>query len=176
MTALDAALVASLALASVSGASLVRARRRERSLERALARAADDLEQLERAFGKFAPEGVVERMAQGAKEITPERREVTVMFADLVGFTRLSVEVDPGVLVPILNDYFSRMSRVIREHHGHVSRIMGDGLMALFGALEPNTWQSADAVRAALAMRAALAELNAGIEKKRFRAWPLAWG
>ncbi len=82
------------------------------------------------------------------------------MFADLVGFTPLSERVDPAILVPILNDYFTRMSRVIRDHHGHVSRLMGDGLMALWGALAHNPWQSADSVRAALAMRAELVALN----------------
>ena len=160
--ALGAALIAALVLAAV----LVRARQRVGKLERARTRAGEDLERLERAFGRFAPEDVVEKLGQGAKEIAPERREVTVMFADLVGFTPLSERVDPAELVPVLNDYFRRMSRTIRDHHGHVSRIMGDGLMALFGALVPNTWQSADAARAALAMRAALEELNAEIERK----------
>jgi class 3 adenylate cyclase len=163
MIALYVALALAWALAAGLAVALVLGRRRQRGLERALGRATDNLEHLERAFHKFAPEGVVERLATGNRDIPPERRDVTVMFADLVGFTRLSLDVDPGVLVPILNDYFRRMSRIIREHHGHVSRIMGDGLMALFGALEQNTWQSADAVRAALAMREALQELNAEI-------------
>ncbi|HVU51708.1 MAG TPA: adenylate/guanylate cyclase domain-containing protein [Polyangia bacterium] len=166
MTAAWVALGAALGAACVLAAALVRARRRAGKLERALTRAGDDLERLERAFGRFAPEDVVEKLGQGAKEIAPERREVTVMFADLVGFTPLSERVDPAALVPVLNDYFRRMSRVIRDHHGHVSRIMGDGLMALFGALVPNTWQSADAVRAALAMRAALEGLNVEIEQR----------
>jgi adenylate cyclase len=160
--ALGAALSAALVLALV----LARSRRRIGKLERAVTRASEDLERLERAFGRFAPEDVVEKLGQGAKEIAPERREVTIMFADLVGFTPLSEHVDPAALIPVLNDYFRRMSRVIRDHHGHVSRIMGDGLMALFGALVPNSWQSADAVRAALAMREALDELNAEIEKR----------
>jgi adenylate cyclase len=160
--ALGAALGAALVLALV----LARSRRRIGKLERAVTRASEDLERLERAFGRFAPEDVVEKLGQGAKEIAPERREVTIMFADLVGFTPMSERVDPAALIPVLNDYFRRMSRVIRDHHGHVSRIMGDGLMALFGALVPNSWQSADAVRAALAMRAALDELNVEIEKR----------
>lgn len=141
-------------------------RRRGRGLEQALARAADDLEHLETAFSRFAPQGVVERLTEGAVEIPPSRREVTVMFADIAGFTGLSEQLDPAVMVPVLNDYFRRMSRVIREHHGHVSRIMGDGLMALFGALDKNTWQAADAVRAALAMREELARYNEELAAK----------
>lgn len=174
MIAISAALLVGLSAAIVLALALRRSMRRARSLEAALERASEDLEHLERAFARFAPEAVVEHLGQGATEITPERREVTVMFADLVGFTGLSEQIDPAVLVPVLNDYFSRMSRVIREHHGHVSRIMGDGLMALFGALEANTWQALDAVRAALAMRAALEELSAELTARGLP--PLAFG
>jgi adenylate cyclase len=166
MTAAFVALGVALSAAAILTLALAHTRRRAGKLERALTRAGEDLERLERAFGRFAPEDVVEKLGQGAKEIAPERREVTIMFADLVGFTPMSEHVDPAALIPVLNDYFRRMSRVIREHHGHVSRIMGDGLMALFGALVPNSWQSADAVRAALAMRAALDELNLEIEER----------
>ena len=58
----------------------------------------------------------------------------------------------------LLNGYFARMSRAIAEHRGHVTKFIGDGILALFGALEPNPWQADDAVRAALAMREALDE------------------
>lgn len=174
MTALWAALAALLATTGGLGIALALTLRRTRRLEGALARASDDLEHLELAFSKFAPEGVVELLAQGTRDIPPQRKDVTVMFADLVGFTPLSEKVDPGVLVPILNDYFRRMSRVIREHHGIVSRIMGDGLMALFGALEHNAWHSADAVRAALAMREELASLNQDIARRSLL--PLGFG
>jgi adenylate cyclase len=153
-------------LALALAVALLRQRQRSRTLEQALDRTSGDLEHLERAFARFAPQDVVERLSGGASDIPPSHREVTVMFADIVGFTRLSEELEPAVMVPVLNDYFELMSRVIREHHGHVSRIMGDGLMALFGALQPNTWQSADAVKAALAMREALTEYNVGLVDK----------
>jgi adenylate cyclase len=52
------------------------------------------------------------------------------------------------------------MSRIIDDHRGHVAKFIGDGLMAVFGAHEPNPWQSNDAARAALAMQAALDEQN----------------
>src|SRR5437867_12685393 len=53
------------------------------------------------------------------------------------------------------------MSRAIVEHRGHVSKFLGDGILALFGALEANPWQTNDAIHAALAMRGALADYNA---------------
>jgi adenylate cyclase len=162
------------ALAATLAAGLLVYRRRAAAVEQALTRASQNLEHLERAFGRFAPEMVVERLATGTREIRPERREVTVMFADLRGFTGLSERVDPAVLVPVLNEYFRRMNRVIREHHGHVSRIMGDGIMALFGALEHNAWQTSDAVHAALDMRAELARYNEELVARSLP--PLAFG
>src|SRR5213594_3788916 len=53
------------------------------------------------------------------------------------------------------------MSQAIVEHRGHVSKFLGDGILALFGALEANPWQTNDAIHAALAMRGALADYNA---------------
>ena len=52
------------------------------------------------------------------------------------------------------------MSDAIHEHRGHVSTFLGDGILAYFGALRPNPWQCDDAVAAALAMRAAIADYN----------------
>jgi class 3 adenylate cyclase len=52
------------------------------------------------------------------------------------------------------------MSDAIHEHRGHVSTFVGDGILAYFGALQPNPWQCDDAVRAALAMRAAIRDYN----------------
>jgi adenylate cyclase len=82
------------------------------------------------------------------------------MFADLKGFTPMSERIEPAAMVEMLNGYFRAMNGALVAHHGHLSRLMGDGLMALFGALEHNPWQTADAVKAALAMREALAAYN----------------
>jgi adenylate cyclase len=52
------------------------------------------------------------------------------------------------------------LSDAIHEHRGHIAHFLGDGIVAYFGALQPNPWQCNDAVRAALAMRAAIREYN----------------
>ncbi len=99
---------------------------------------------------------------------------ITVMFADIQGFTHMSDRMDPAVLVDILNGYFRAMSAAITVHHGHVAKFIGDGLMALFGAVTKNPWQARDATLAALAMRDALARYN---DTLRARALPeLAFG
>jgi adenylate cyclase len=122
--------------------------------------AAMELQRLQLSFARFAPQQVVERIVASGVPTAAEKKEVTILFADLVGFTRLGEQLAADVLVKILNEYFARMSRVITEHRGHVSKFIGDGLLALFGALEANPWQANDAVQAALAMRAELERYN----------------
>ena len=136
------------------------------ALRRRLESATADLERLQRSFGRFAPEEIVERVIASGVATGGERKEVTALFADLVGYTSLSERLDPGVLLRILNGYFERMSRAITEHRGHVSALIGDGMLALFGALEPDPWQGDGAVHAALAMRAELVAYNREIEKE----------
>lgn len=116
---------------------------------------------MQAAFGQFAPGAVVDRIVARGTANDAERREVTVLFADLFGFTALGETLPPEALVALLNDYFARMSRVVEQHRGEVSKFIGDGMMAVFGAHAPNPWQVDDAVHAALAMQRALAEHNA---------------
>ena len=157
-------LLAALAAAVVAlVVHAVRTRRRLAGLQARLAAVAGSLEPLQQAFARFAPAQVVEDIIAQGVSTRSEKKEITVLFADLKGFTPLAEELDPAVLVQILNGYFQRMGRVIADHGGHVAKFIGDGLLALFGALEANPWQASDAVRAALAMRAALADYNAAL-------------
>ncbi len=158
-------LAAALGLPLVLGLALWQTRRRARRLRRRLEAAASDLENLQQAFSRFAPDEIVEQIASGVST-RAERQEVTALFADLVGFTALSESLVPGVLVRILNGYFEHMSRAITAHRGHVSTLVGDGILALFGALQPNPWQSNDAVYAALAMRRELEDYNQDLARQ----------
>jgi class 3 adenylate cyclase len=153
-----AAFLAAIALAL--GWMLLRSSTRIHRLERGLTRAGADLERVQRTFQRFAPEHVVEVLSDEKAQFEGEMRDVTVMFADIVGFTPLSERIDPATTVQVLNGYFTAMEGAINAHHGRISRIMGDGLLAMFGALEDNPWHVADGVRAALAMRAAIIEYN----------------
>jgi class 3 adenylate cyclase len=142
------------------GYALWYARAETKHVRRRLESATASLERLQLSFERFAPQEVVERIIAGGVSTSAEKKTITVLFADLVGFTSLSERMEPGLLVQILNGYFAHMSRAIAEHRGHVSKFIGDGILALFGALEPNPWQADDAVCAALAMRDALEEYN----------------
>ena len=142
------------------GVEILRTRRALALLERRLAAASRSLEALQQGFSRFAPAEVVEEIIAQGVSTRSEKKDVTILFADLQDFTALSERLDPAVLVTILNGYLDRMSRAITAHRGHVAKFIGDGVLALFGALEGNPWQTNDAVHAALAMRAGLADYN----------------
>jgi adenylate cyclase len=167
-----------LVLLVVVTAALYRQWRLNERLRAQFEAAAADLQHLQEACSRLAPAGVVQRLvADGA---TPgaapaaERKVVTALFADLVGYTALSERLEPDALARVLNGYFQRMSDAIHEHRGHVSTFLGDGILAFFGALQPNPWQCNDAVCAALAMRAAMRTYNAELAREGLP--PLAVG
>lgn len=139
-------------------------RRSAAALRRQLDAAAIELQELQQACARLAPAGVVDRIVadglHGAAELPAERKVVTALFSDLVGFTALSEKLEPMVLARVLDGYFQRISDAVHAHSGHVSTWLGDGMLAYFGALRPNPWQCADAVRCALAMVEAMRSYN----------------
>ena len=167
-----------LAVLGVLLAALYGQWRRNQRLQAQLESAAVDLQHLQEACSRLAPAGVVQRLVAdgvGPGAQTPaERKVVTALFADVVGYTALSEKLDPAVLARVLNGYFQRVSDAVHDHRGHVSTYLGDGILAYFGALQPNPWQCDDAVRAALAMRVAIRDYN--VELAREGLPPLAIG
>lgn len=93
-------------------------------------------------------------------EIAGERRQVTVLFADLAGFTQLSNRLDAEEVHGLLNRYFVVVDGVIGRHGGHVDKHIGDGLMAVFGAPVAHIDDPERAVRAALDIHVAVTDLD----------------
>jgi adenylate cyclase len=91
----------------------------------------------------------------------PEVREVSVLFADISGFTTVSEKMSPSAVALLLNDYLSRMTDVIFKHEGTLDKYMGDGIMAVFGAPLDMPDHAVRAIKAALEMQDRLAEWNA---------------
>src|SRR5205085_12338716 len=89
-----------------------------------------------------------------------EEREVTILFADLRGFTTMSEQFAPRELLTLLNRYLDRMSGEIEQHGGVIDKFIGDAIMALFGAPVAQGDAADRALAAALAMERALADLN----------------
>jgi class 3 adenylate cyclase len=94
-------------------------------------------------------------------EVSAERRPITVMFCDLVGSTSLAAKLDAEDWRNLVNAYLDDASAAVTGLGGHVLKRLGDGLMALFGYPKAQENDAERAVRAALAIQRALAELNA---------------
>jgi adenylate cyclase len=107
---------------------------------------------LQSAFGHYVSPQVVERIIQSPEglDLGGEKREITVLFADLAGFTTLAERLEPQALVAMLNDYTSQMTEVILACQGTVDKFIGDAVMAFWGAPVEQPQQSELAVAAAL--------------------------
>lgn len=115
-------------------------------------------------FEKYFSPAVAERiMSEGEKEV--QELEVSVIFADIVGFTQMAEKMEPQLVSQLLNEYFSRMADVVLEFDGTLDKFIGDCIMAVFGAPYPQEDHAERAVRVALEMRRRLNELNKELEK-----------
>jgi class 3 adenylate cyclase len=110
------------------------------------------------ALQPYVNRNVIEQIEKfGVKGIlSNQKRLVTVLFADIRGFTSLSESLEPDEMIPMLNEYFDIMVDVIHEHHGVVDKFIGDALMAVFGLTQPKERSTLDGVRAAIGMRDAI--------------------
>lgn len=106
---------------------------------------------------RFCPSCGAPVAAAAASE---ERRIVTVLFADIEGFTSLAEHRDPESVKDLLDSCFERLIPVITDHGGHVDKIIGDEIMAIFGAPTAHEDDADRAVRAALALQPALQQVG----------------
>jgi adenylate cyclase len=88
------------------------------------------------------------------------RQHITVLFADIQGFTAMSETMAPEAVVEVLNDYFTEMVDLVFRHRGTLDKFVGDALMAFFGAPVPLPNAAAKAVECALAMQRHLARMR----------------
>ena len=160
MTMMGAIVICLLVLLIAMGYLAWKWLNQKQKLEDLLNHTNQKLEQLQIHFGRFTPSEVIESLTDSSGQYRAEMRSVTVLFADLRGFTKMCSLLDPEKIVSIINGYFRCMSEAISEHHGQVTELTGDGILALFGALSNNPWQERDAVMGALRMREALVQYN----------------
>lgn len=124
------------------------------------------LEQLKGELAKFVPDAVKELLERNpdATELEKRSEEVSVLFLDIAGYTRLSERMDPGRLNSLVQTYFSSFLEIIRAQHGDVNETAGDGLMVIFqrtrGDHRAVQDHAVNATRAALAIRQRTAALN----------------
>jgi class 3 adenylate cyclase len=113
-----------------------------------------DKRYLRKMFSYYLSPAVVEQLVADPSRLKlgGERRELTIIFTDITGFTSLTESTDPTVLVPILNSYLDRMCRVILKHGGTIDKIIGDAFLALFNAPADQPDHATRAVDCALAL------------------------
>jgi adenylate cyclase len=117
---------------------------------------------VKKLFGRYVSKDVYQQLISNPDlaELGGKRREMTVLFSDIRGFTTVTEKGDPEELVAQLNEYFSKMVAVVFRHHGTVDKFVGDMVMALFGAPLDDPDHAEHAVAAAVEMVKELAELN----------------
>jgi adenylate cyclase len=139
-----------------------------------LERAAVQLRDLDQLYRPYVPAGLAERLRTDpqAGELGGERREVSILFADLQGFTSFSERADPADVISMLNSYWAvTVPVVVRSHGGLIERFAGDAVMVVFNAAGDQPDHARRAVEAALAMqREADAAARGRDDWPRFRA------
>ena len=122
--------------------------------------------EIRNAFSMYVSPTVVDQLAAQPERLRVggERREMTVMFTDLAGFTTISERFAPEVVAQIVNRQLTDMTRIIFAQGGTVDKFLGDGIMAFWGAPLPDERQSERAVLAAIAMQQRMRSLADEIE------------
>ncbi|TMQ13537.1 MAG: HAMP domain-containing protein [Candidatus Rokuibacteriota bacterium] len=120
------------------------------------------LEQLKGELSKFVPEAVKRLLEQNpnATELEKKNVEVSVLFLDIAGYTKLSEQLEPKKLNQLVQTYFSSFLEIIQRHHGDINETAGDGLMVIFQAQPTAADHALNATRAAFAIRQRTEQLN----------------
>ncbi|UCH17478.1 MAG: response regulator [Burkholderiales bacterium] len=136
-------------------------------------RVADGVQQLERVgrLKRFFSPALAEAITSGGADdpLKTHRREITVVFLDLRGFTAFTETAEPEEVMGVLREYHAAMGRLILEHEGTLERFTGDGIMVFFNDPAPVPDPAARAARMALAMQREVAALAAGWAKRGYQ-------
>ena len=124
--------------------------------------------EIQAIFGSYVSASVVTQLLRDpdAVKLGGEKRDLTVFFSDLAGFTDLSEKMEPEQLVRLVNFYFNETSPFIIDAGGYLDKYIGDAIMGVFGSPEPLANHALSACRAALAYRDHLPRVNAELERR----------
>lgn len=126
----------------------------------------DELERNQRfirgVFGRYLSEEIVSSLLEDPDglDLGGVQRKVSVLMADIRGFTTISEQLPPHRVVRLLNNYLGTMSEIIMKYNGTVDEFIGDAILAIFGAPITREDDSDRAIRCALEMQAAMSEIN----------------
>jgi adenylate cyclase len=118
---------------------------------------------MKQLFGRFVSKDIYAQLVSNPElaRLGGQRRDMTVLFSDIRGFTTISEKGQPEDIVHMLNEYFTRMVAIVFKHQGTVDKFVGDMVMALFGAPLDDPDHADHAVETALEMIEELGRLNA---------------
>jgi class 3 adenylate cyclase/CheY-like chemotaxis protein len=140
-----------------------------RTLERRVADGVAQLERVGRLKRFFSPQLAEAIVGGGADDpLKSHRREITVVFLDLRGFTAFTETADPEEVMGVLREYHAAMGRLITEHEGTLERFTGDGIMVFFNDPTPMPDAAPRAVRMALRMQREVARLADGWQRRGY--------
>lgn len=124
--------------------------------------------QLKQMFSQYSSPAVVETLLKNPEKLKlgGERKELTVFFSDIAGFTTISESMAPEPLVDLLNEYLNAMSEVILSYDGTVDKYIGDAIMAVWGAPVEQSDHAVRACHAALDCRKRLLALRAVLKQR----------
>jgi len=122
-------------------------------------------------YSRFLPEYVVKQMLDNPEsfKLGGVNQTITVLFADIRGFTSIAEHAPPEEIVGLLNRYFSAMTDIIFAHGGTLDKYLGDGLMALFGAPTATAEDASNALNAAVAMQRRIIGINQELRNEGFK-------
>jgi adenylate cyclase len=130
-------------------------------------------------FGEYVPAHLVDQMSRQPKEfanMASENRELSIMFADIRGFTRIAEGMEPEQLRSFINEYLTTMTDVIHQHGGTVDKYIGDAIMAFWGAPLADAHHADHAVAAGLQMLQETERLSIAFERKGLPALAIGIG
>jgi len=141
-----------------------------RQKARGVAMVLDDISEKKRmeSVKRYLPPALVEQVRDLDAAQRPQRRELSVMFADITGFSTISENMEPETLIQYLNQYFTIAAEAINDYGGVIDKFMGDAVMALFNTqLNPQENHAEMAVRTAISMQRALEKYQATVPEDR---------
>jgi adenylate cyclase len=123
-------------------------------------------DEMKTTMGKYMARKVMAHLLKEKMSLGGEKLNVTILFSDIRSFTTISEKMDPQALVMLLNEYFTEMVEIVLTQDGVVDKYIGDAIMVVFGAPEPEQFDALRAIKSAVGMRRALRKLNDRLKER----------
>jgi len=114
------------------------------------------------SFGRYIPKEIVKQLVDKGQEIAigGEKKEITVFFSDIEGFTSIAESLETEKLMALLTEYFDSLSKILMKNQGNIDKFIGDGIMALWGAPQELSSHAQNGCQAALECQRFLVSFN----------------